>query len=683
VGLSSDGCAFFAFRDAADSGTVVRAQKIDLATGNIYTTGWAPNGNLVGTSITQSLNPGNAQEPLVITDLVGGAYISYRSPWGGNDNDVLSVRMDSTGVPYGCIVACSGDIERTAFGSNWEGNHQMTSDGIGGAINCWEDRNGPTRVQARRFGINPLIAGGSISEVSSGNKNNPDVTAMCGYGYFAWEDRRVAAVGTDIYAAGEFDIGPPPTLVSSLGPTCSTCCIDFIIVDTICEASSLILTVPLPAGLFNTFDFMDGLTVLQTGPNNTYDASVLAPGTYNFQVIASTNRGCITANSNTLQITINPLSDASFTYTSGTYCISAADPTPAVTGTPGGVFTASNAVVIDTVDGTIDLDASGVGTYMVYYTTAGACPDIDSLAITITTSTNAEISYAGPYCATGMAPVTFGIGASAGVFSTTGGLSLDTLTGEIDLGSSTAGTYVVTNTIVAGGGCAVASDTANVVVNPLPNVTANTSQPGFFPSICEGDSAQLTGSGAASYSWDNGVTDGDYVSPITATVYTVTGTDTNNCSNTDQVTLTVNTLPTVDAGPDQTVCDGETVTLTGSGATIYYWNNGVTDGVPFTPSLGTTTYSVTVVLGLCANSDSVEVTVNPLPTVDAGPDQTVCDGDTVILIGSGASTYTWDNGVTDGVSFIPSTGTTTYTVTGTDTNNCSNTDQVHSRCRAG
>ena len=72
---------------------------------------------------------------------------------------------------------------------------------------------------------------------------------------------------------------------------------------------------------------------------------------------------------------------------------------------------------------------------------------------------------------------------------------------------------------------------------------------------------------------------------------------------------------------------------------------------------------------------TIEKTVNDLPAVDAGIDQTVCGGDNVTLNGSGASTYTWDNGVTNNTAFTAST-TTTYTVTGTDANGCQNTDPV-------
>ena len=232
-------------------------------------------------------------------------------------------------------------------------------------------------------------------------------------------------------------------------------------------------------------------------------------------------------------------------------------------------------------------------------------------------------------------------------------------------------TYTVTGTDA--NGCQN-TDQVNVTVNPLPNVTANaTPNP-----ICIGENVTLTGSGAVSYSWNNGVSDGVPFAPTSTNTYTVTGTDANGCQNTASVTVTVNPLPTVNAGADQSVCDGTPVTLTATGtATSYTWNNGVSNGVPFTPT-STNTYTVTGTdANGCQNTDQVVVTVNPLPTVDAGPDQTVCDGEQVTLTGTGtATTYSWDNGVTDGIPFTPAAGTVTYTVTGTDANGCQNTDQV-------
>jgi uncharacterized protein involved in tolerance to divalent cations len=118
------------------------------------------------------------------------------------------------------------------------------------------------------------------------------------------------------------------------------------------------------------------------------------------------------------------------------------------------------------------------------------------------------------------------------------------------------------------------------------------------------------------------------------------------------------------------------VTLMGGGASTYTWDNSVMDNVAFVPS-ATTTYNVTGTDGNgCMNTASVMVTVNALPTVTATASASaVCTGDVVTLMGGGASTYTWDNSVTDNVAFVP-TATTTYNVTGTDGNGCVNTASV-------
>ncbi|MDX1651974.1 MAG: PKD-like domain-containing protein [Brumimicrobium sp.] len=225
-------------------------------------------------------------------------------------------------------------------------------------------------------------------------------------------------------------------------------------------------------------------------------------------------------------------------------------------------------------------------------------------------------------------------------------------------------------------GCdSVASIT--LVVNSLPNVTASaTNNP-----ICANGSTTVSASGASSYTWDNSLGSGSShsVSPASNTTYTVTGTDANGCQNTDQITITVNPLPTVNAGTDITVCENNTVTLQGSGtATSYSWDNGVSDGVAFTPSLGTTTYTVTGTdANGCQNTDQIDVTVQTSPTVDAGNDTTLCENASLTLTGSGnAVTYSWDNGVTDGTSFIPPVGTTVYTVTGSSGPGCQATDQI-------
>ena len=152
-------------------------------------------------------------------------------------------------------------------------------------------------------------------------------------------------------------------------------------------------------------------------------------------------------------------------------------------------------------------------------------------------------------------------------------------------------------------------------------------------------------------------------------------TNSSGCDSNISINLIVNPLPTVYAGNDQTVCAGSTITLSATGGTNYLWDNNVNNGVAFTPNV-TNTYIVTGTdINGCSNTDQVTVTVNPLPIVSAGQDQTLCQGDIVTLSGSGANNYSWTNNVQNNIPFSPSI-TQSYTVTGTDNNNCSASDNV-------
>jgi hypothetical protein len=228
-------------------------------------------------------------------------------------------------------------------------------------------------------------------------------------------------------------------------------------------------------------------------------------------------------------------------------------------------------------------------------------------------------------------------------------------------------TYTVSGTNA--NGC-VNTAQATITVNQLPTVSAGANQ-----SVCAGTAVTLNGSGASSYVWNNGVTNAIAFIPVSTQTYTVSGTNANGCVNTAQATITVNPLPTVSAGANQAVCIGTAVTLNGSGATSYVWNNGVTNAVVFTP-LTTQTYTVTGTnANGCVNTAQATITVNSLPTVSAGANQMVCAGTAVTLNGSGASSYSWNNGVTNAVAFTPLT-TQTYTVTGINANGCINTAQA-------
>jgi gliding motility-associated-like protein len=198
--------------------------------------------------------------------------------------------------------------------------------------------------------------------------------------------------------------------------------------------------------------------------------------------------------------------------------------------------------------------------------------------------------------------------------------------------------------------------------------------------------------------------------PFTPTVdgyYTVTGTDTLGCSNTVSLFLDVlqpttsiisptscNSYSAPDnvvytnsgqytaiipnaAGCDSTITINLTVNSSNSGTDTktacdsYEW----IDGNTYTESNNTATFILQNASG-CDSVVTLNLIINKLQSLNGGEDQTVCKGENVILSASGAETYSWNSGVSDGIAFSPSLGSTTYTVTGTDGNGCTDSDEV-------
>ncbi|MDQ3110973.1 MAG: choice-of-anchor J domain-containing protein [Bacteroidota bacterium] len=307
--------------------------------------------------------------------------------------------------------------------------------------------------------------------------------------------------------------------------------------------------------------------------------------------------------------------------------------------------------------------ATATTTYTVTMSKGYGCPVVDQLVLTVNALPTVVANATASAVCDG-SPVTLtGSGATSYTWD-------NSVMNNVAFTPTATTTYMVTGTDA--NGC-MNTDNINIVVNPLPTVVANTTA----TAVCDGSPVTLSGSGATSYTWDNSVMDNVAFTPTATTTYMVTGTDGNGCQDMDMITITVNTLPTVVANASApAVCDGSPVTLFGSGAASYTWDNSVMDNVAFTP-VATNTYMVTGIdANGCQDMDMITITVNTLPTVVANATATlVCEGDSVTLTGSGASTYSWDNSVTDNVAFA-AMATTTYMVTGTDANGCQNTDNI-------
>ena len=238
-------------------------------------------------------------------------------------------------------------------------------------------------------------------------------------------------------------------------------------------------------------------------------------------------------------------------------------------------------------------------------------------------------------------------------------------------------------------GLATATDTVTITVNNIPTADAGVDQ-----TITEGDTVTLDATGSVdvdgdslTYQWAQESPDTPIItlSGSTATRPTFTAPEVDTTTDfifevsvsdglataTDTVTITVNNIPTADAGVDQTITEGDTVTLDATGSVdvdgdslTYQWAqespdlptitlSGSTATRPtFTaPEVDTTTdfiFEVSVFDGLATATDTVTITVNNIPTADAGVDQTITEGDTVTLDATGSVdvdgdslTYQW------------------------------------------
>jgi len=373
--------------------------------------------------------------------------------------------------------------------------------------------------------------------------------------------------------------------------------------------------------------------------------------TASYTVVGTDINGC--TDTDLITITVNALPTVSANASVSALCTG-----ESVTLTGGGANTYS---WNNGVTNNVSFTPSSTATYTVSGTATNGCSNTAQVSVTVNALPTVNAGTDQTVCAA--TPVTL-TGSGASTYTWNNGVS-----NGIAFAPSTTQTYTVTGT--SSNGC-INTDQVIVTVNSAPTVVATTST----MTACIGSSITLSGSGASSYTWNNGVSNGIAFTPSSTQTYTVTGTSVNGCTDTDQITISVNTLPTVTANASATaICAGSSVTLSGGGANNYSWNNGVSNGVSFTPS-STATHTVTGTNSNgCMNTAQVTVVVNANPVVNAGTDQVVCQNANVVLSASGASTYSWNNGITNNVAF-PAVSTTTYTVTGTDVNGCTATDQV-------
>ena len=215
---------------------------------------------------------------------------------------------------------------------------------------------------------------------------------------------------------------------------------------------------------------------------------------------------------------------------------------------------------------------------------------------------------------------------------------------------SQPGTYKVD--VSLSNGCVVTDSIIVDFVLPIDTLGNDT-------TLCEGETLTLdaTTAGATSYNWQNGAS--------TDSTFNVTESDrygveviVNGCSGTDSINVNFNPLPIVNLGNDATLCPGETRILdaTTNGATSYLWQDASTN--PTFNATGPDNYGVEVMVNDCSGMDSVELSLNPLLTVNLGNDAVLCQGAALTLdVTIPGATYLWQDGSTAPTFNIINSGT--------------------------
>ncbi len=417
-------------------------------------------------------------------------------------------------------------------------------------------------------------------------------------------------------------VAPAPTITAS-GTT------------VLCSGFSVVLTSSSPLN-----------NIWSTGAT-TQSIIVSTAGFYNAFI---DDNGCVSPNSNTINVTVGTTPSAPTVTVSGvtTFCAggSVTLTSSAATGNTWSNGATSQAIVVSTS-----------GTYSVTQT-AGGCvsPASSSTTVTVNPIPATPVITAG-------GPTTFCTGGSVVLTSSsaTGNLWSNGATTQ-SITVSTAGTYSV---VVSAAGCSSGtSNTISVTINPIPAAPSITA--GGLTTFCAGGSVVLTSSLPTGNTWSTSATT-QSITVTTSGSYTVTNTF-SGCTSvaSSPIVITVNPLPstpTISPGGSTTFCTGGTVTLTSSAAASYLWSNGGTTQAIIVGTSGI--YSVTTALGGCnsVTSAPVSVTENPLPpmpTITASGPTTFCAGGLVTLTSSSPINNFWSNGATTQSITVSTSGT--YTV---------------------
>ncbi|MGB1018606.1 MAG: PKD domain-containing protein, partial [Chitinophagales bacterium] len=327
-------------------------------------------------------------------------------------------------------------------------------------------------------------------------------------------------------------------------------------------------------------------------------------------------------------------------------------------------------------------------TYTLTVTDINGCENTETITITVNPLPNVNAGNDLNLCNSGgtitetlagYSPNTGGTGVWTGIGVSTSGVYTP----------NTIGTFVLTYTFTDIYSCLNSDSISVSVINPT------ISEAGIDFSTClNSDSIHLTTqqlpTPSGGYWYGNGVNNNNFV-PANAGVgnhilYYSAGTGT--CLSIDSITVSVNALPIISITNDSNICIKDSITLNVSGGNEYVWtpdiniSNDSSSNIIAFPNITTTYVVMATDMNTCVNFDSVQITVNQLPIVEAGSDLTVCNqpiNDTLIGFSpttGGTGIWTGNNVSNDGIFTPNGIGNFTLTYTFTDLNTCVDNDTM-------
>jgi hypothetical protein len=327
----------------------------------------------------------------------------------------------------------------------------------------------------------------------------------------------------------------------------------------------------------------------------------------------------------------------------------------------GGTYLWSNSTTAQT------LTITSSGTYNVLVTDTNNCSNRDTIAITINPLPIVALSGNTKLCPAGTV-----------VLSGTGGGTRQWFKNGVAIPSATNTNYTVNSPGVYNmikfnlNGC---KDSAaigkNVVSVPKPIVALGNDTASCTPIVLNAQNNNAT------YLWNTGIT----VQTLLVTnsgAYNVLVTDSNNCSNSDTINVTIHPLPTVNLGADTTRCGGSVTLNAQNNGSNYLWSNAATTQTITVTSSGVYSVKVTNPTTTCEKSDTISVTINAIPIVTfnlPSSIDTVCANSSPVILSGGlplGGVYA-GSGVTTG-QFNPTVaglGNQILSYTFTDTQGCS------------